>query len=175
MFRPAAGAPSEPQPVVTVLEIRAMVPGKVRLRDGQKPYTLLAAIGAIPAGTVIGVDMGIPDAILDRLNKLPLMDCISTCAGGHRPWHLHNGTERPTPVPKGPKWEYPAVLYGRTAKAGFNLVKTGTEEIARPGTFTLPRVRDGQYLIYQDGPYLWIVAPMPYAAPPRWWEGLCRP
>lgn len=160
-------------PGVAVLGVRAMVPGKARLRDGQKPYTLPAAIGSIPAGTVIGVDQEIPDAILDRLNRLPLMDCISTCAGGHRSWHLSHGVERPMPAPKGPKWAYPAVLSNRAAKACFNLVKTGTEETAQPGRFTLPGVGN-QYLTYQDGPYLWIVAPMSHPAPTEWWDGLCQ-
>jgi hypothetical protein len=163
---------------VTILGIRERAPGKAQLRDGQKPYTLPAAIGSIPAGTVIGVDQEIPDVILDRLNRLPLMDCISTCAGGHRPWHLSNGVEKPTPAPKGwsasrPRWDYPAVLRGRMAKACFNTVKTGTEETAKPGRFTLPPVGN-QYRIYPDSPFLWIVAPMTSAAPPEWWEGLCQ-
>jgi hypothetical protein len=163
-------------PRVAVLGVRAMAPGKARLRDGQKPYVLPAAIGSIPAGTVIGVDQGIPDAILDRLNRLPLMDCISTCAGGHRPWELRNGVEKLARALRGPKWAYPTVLFGCNAKAGFNLVKTGKEEAAKPGRFTLPGLGEGggQYLIYPDMPFLWIAAPFFYPAPTEWWEGLCQ-
>jgi hypothetical protein len=161
---------------VTVVGIRATEGKQTPLRAGQKSYALPAAIGAIPAGTVIGVDAAIPDAVLDRLNSLPLMDCLSTCSGGHRPWQLHGGVEKPAPAPKGPKWDYPAVLHNRAAKAGFNLLKTGTEDTAQPGTFALPGMseRGSQYLIYVDMPRLWIVAPIEGVPTVEWWEGLCE-
>ena len=161
---------------VTVVGMRATEGKRAPLRVGQKSYALPAAIGSIPAGTVIGVDAAIPDSVLDRLNSLPLMDCLSTCSGGHRPWLLYKGVEKPAPAPKGPKWEYPAVLCGRAAKAMFNLLKTGTEKPAQPGTFTLGDMSEkgGQYLIYVDMPYLWIVAPIEGVPSVEWWEGLCE-
>jgi len=132
------------------------------VRMGQKPYTL-------PDGTVIHVDEAIPDAILDRLNKLPYLQCQSTCSGGHRTWFRKDGVEKPAPAPRGPKWDYPAVLLRQTASAGFHYRKSGI--------YTFPDVDINRYLIYDvihvDPPERRVVAPV-YPTPPEWWEGLCQ-
>ncbi len=128
------------------------------VRKGQRPY-------ALPDGTVISVDVAIPDTVLDRLNKLPNLECRSTCSGGHRPSLLENGVEKPAPAPMVPRWDYPAVLLGRMAKAGFYFIK--------PGNYTFPEGDINRYRIYDNPPELWVVAPV-YPTPPEWREGLCQ-
>jgi hypothetical protein len=132
-------------------------------RPGQKSYVL-------PDGTVITVDAAIPDAVLDRLNRLPPgLVCESTCSGGHRPWLRVDGVERPAPKlpkPRGPREALSAVLVDRRAKAGFRFTE--------PGTWRFRAFDGTRHRLYVEGANIWIVAAhSETVAPPEWWDGLC--
>jgi len=118
-----------------------------RTRD----YRLPREPGAGRSGRVYRVDAGLPDAALDRLNRLPGLEVVSTCEG--HPRHAHILFSLAPGVLHGPALERRVRLLG--AGAGLEIMGVRLSSGPAPGWY-------------------WRIAPSPDPPPfggPRWFTG----